>query len=226
MCDLHPFSSVANIYVGDHFKFSPLAMPPSSVKITFQEPVSIPFGFLTRRHLCCETTLSKPLKWSASPKARSTHSTDRSLLMSQLPVHHLLWLHLLTHSSPQSSPCTGATAQSTVCWKVEMTQMDDLWVFHFVQNISCRPICYVFSMSIMIERFYQHRKFSRPKLRKLRLPVLCSLQPHYLTILLYTIPLIAIEPLLTLHHHMIAPFKLSSLVFNVLHCHLKLLSLV
>ena len=100
MCDLHPFSFVTNIYVGDHLKFSPLATPPSSIKITFQEPVSIPFGFLTRRHLCCKTTLSKPLKRSPSPKARSTHSTDRSLLVSQSPVHHLLWLHLLTHSSP------------------------------------------------------------------------------------------------------------------------------
>ena len=85
---------------------------------------------------------------------------------------------------------------------------------------------YAFSMSIMIERFYQHRQFSRPKLKKLRLPVLCSFQPHYLMILLYTIPPVAIKPLLTLHHHTIAPFKLSSPVFNVLHCHLKLLSLV
>ena len=97
---LHPFSFVANIYVGDHLKFSPLATPPSSVKITFQEPVSIPFGFLTWWHLCCKTTLSKPLKQSPSPKARSTHSMDHSLLVSQSPVHHLPWLHLLTHSSP------------------------------------------------------------------------------------------------------------------------------
>ena len=104
--------------------------------------------------------------------------------------------------------------------------MDDLWAFHFVQNISCRPIRYTFSVSVVIERFYQHGQFSRPKLGKLRLPALCSLQPHYSTILLYMIPLTAIEPLLTLHHHTIAPFKLSSPVFNVLHCHLKLLSLV
>ena len=46
------------------------------------------------------------------------------------------------NSSPQSSLCTGATAQSTVCWKVEKTQMDNLWAFHFIQNISCRPICW------------------------------------------------------------------------------------
>ena len=114
-------------------------MPPSSVKITFQEPVSIPFGFLTWWHLCCKTTLSKPLKQSPSPKARSTHSMDHSLLVSQSPVHHLPWLHLLTHSSPQSSPCTGATAWSTVCWKVEMTQMDDLWAFHEFRILAAHP---------------------------------------------------------------------------------------
>ena len=50
-------------------------------------------------------------------------------------------------------------------------------------------------------------------------------QLHYLTILLYSIrPLTAVEPLLTLHHQMMAPFKPSSPVFNVLDCHLKRVS--
>ena len=124
---------VANIYVGDDPN-SPLARLPSSFKC-YQEPSQYHLD-LTQWHLCCESTF--PI---------ISETIVSVAIISQSPDHYLSSCWPITGLSP----CTGATALSTVyrssCWPAHQSNLVNVHFsgsnggpnFHFTHTCIYRP---------------------------------------------------------------------------------------